>query len=181
MSRSEVATLGGGCFWCLEAVFVDLQGVTDVVSGYSNGEVVNPSYEQVCGGKTGHAEVVKVTFDPDVISFTDILNVFFAIHDPTTRNRQGNDIGTQYRSGIYVHSPEQDATAKELIAKLSAENIWDAPIVTEIVPAATFYAAEEYHQEYFKRNPYQGYCMAVVSPKLSKFRKQFTSRLKSKA
>jgi peptide-methionine (S)-S-oxide reductase len=176
----EVATLGGGCFWCLEAVFDDLQGVTDVVSGYSNGQVVNPTYKQVCSGDTGHAEVVRVTFDRDVISFSDILRVFFAIHDPTSLNHQGNDIGTQYRSGIYTHSDEQATVAKELIARLNAEQIWDRPIVTEVVPAATFYAAEEYHQEYFKRNPFQGYCAAVVSPKVAKFRNQFASRIKSK-
>ena len=180
MNRLETITLGGGCFWCLEAVFDDLQGVTDVVSGYCNGEVTNPSYEQVCGGGTGHAEVVKVTFNAAEISLVDVLGVFFAIHDPTTLNRQGNDVGTQYRSGIYTHSPEQARVAAETIAHLNGEQIWDAPIVTEVVAAEQFYAAEDYHQDYFKQNPGQGYCMAVVSPKLSKFRKQFSNRLKSK-
>ncbi len=180
MNALETITLGGGCFWCVEAVFDDLQGVTDVVSGYSNGHVVNPDYKQVCDGSTGHAEVIKVTFDPGVIAFNDILNVFFAVHDPTTLNRQGNDTGTQYRSGIYFHTPEQERIAKETIARLNSEQIWDAPIVTEVVAADTFYPAEDYHQEYFKRNPYQGYCMAVVSPKVSKFRLKFAGRLKSK-
>ena len=180
MSGQDVITLGGGCFWCLEAVFDDLEGVTDVVSGYCNGHVANPTYEQVCGGNTGHVEVVKVTFDPIQISLVEILGVFFAIHDPTTLNRQGNDVGTQYRSGVYTHSPEQVRVAAETIAHLNGEKIWDAPIVTEVVAAEQFYAAEDYHQDYFKQNPYQGYCMAVVSPKLSKFRKQFSHRLKSK-
>lgn len=177
----QTATLGGGCFWCVEAVFDDLQGVTDVVSGYCNGQVPNPTYEQVCRGTTGHAEVVKVVFDADVISYVEILGVFFAVHDPTTLNRQGNDSGTQYRSGIYTHSDEQARLARETIAHLTTEQLWPKPIVTEVVPAGVFYEAEEYHQDYFARNPEQGYCMAVVSPKLSKFRKQFTSRLKSKA
>jgi peptide-methionine (S)-S-oxide reductase len=176
----QVATLGGGCFWCLEAVFDDLQGVTDVVSGYCNGKVVNPTYKQVCGGDTGHAEVVKVTFDPSVISFVEILGVFFSIHDPTTLNRQGNDVGTQYRSGVYTHSDEQARLAHETIAYLTSEQLWPKPIVTEVVPAGVFYEAEEYHQEYFARNPEQGYCMAVISPKLSKFRQEFVRRSKSK-
>jgi peptide-methionine (S)-S-oxide reductase len=176
----QVATLGGGCFWCLEAVFDDLQGVTDVVSGYCNGKVVNPTYKQVCGGDTGHAEVVKVTFDPSVISFVEILGVFFSIHDPTTLNRQGNDVGTQYRSGVYTHSDEQARLAHETIAHLTSEQLWPKPIVTEVVPAGVFYEAEEYHQEYFARNPEQGYCMAVISPKLSKFRQEFVRRSKSK-
>jgi peptide-methionine (S)-S-oxide reductase len=176
--KLETATLGGGCFWCLEAVFDDLEGVVDVVSGYSNGHVKNPDYKAVCEGTSGHAEVVKVVFDANVISFPEILGVFFSIHDPTTLNRQGNDAGTQYRSGVYFHSAEQERVAHATIAHLNQEQIWDAPIVTEVVAAESFYAAEDYHQEYFKRNPYQGYCMAVVSPKLSKFRKQFSSRLK---
>ena len=180
MNHLETITLGGGCFWCLEAVFDDLEGVTDVVSGYCNGDVTNPTYQQVCSGNTGHAEVVKVTFDPAEISLGEVLGVFFAIHDPTTLNRQGNDAGTQYRSGVYTHSPEQARIAAETIARLNGEKIWDAPIVTEVVPAEHFYAAEDYHQDYFKQNPYQGYCMAVVSPKLSKFRRQFSHRLKSK-
>ena len=178
MQQREVATLGGGCFWCLEAVFDDLQGVTDVISGYCNGQVDNPTYEQVCGGRTGHAEVVRVEFDPAVISYVEILGVFFAIHDPTTLNRQGNDAGSQYRSGIYVHSTQQKQLAQDTITHLTAEDLWGRPIVTEVVDAATFYPAEDYHQTFFKRNPEQGYCMAVVNPKLSKFRKQFASRLK---
>lgn len=178
---NEVATLGGGCFWCVEAVFDDVEGVVDVVSGYCNGQTANPTYKEVCSGDTGHAEVVKVTFDPAVISYTEILGLFFAVHDPTTLNRQGNDVGTQYRSGIYTHSALQEKLARETIAHLDSEKIWDAPIVTEVVPAETFHPAEDYHQEYFKRNPFQGYCMAVVSPKVSKFRKQYASRLKAKA
>ena len=174
----EVATLGGGCFWCLEAVFDDLQGVTDVVSGYAGGHVANPTYEQVCGGRTGHAEVVQVTFDPGVVSFEEVLGVFFGIHDPTTLNRQGADVGTQYRSAIYYHSDAQKATAEAMIAQLNAEHIWSGPIVTEVTPAPVFYPAEDYHQEYFKRNPYQGYCQAVISPKVAKFRKQYSQKLK---
>ena len=179
MKNTEVATLAGGCFWCLEAVFDDLKGVDDVVSGYMGGRGVNPSYEAVCSGTTGHAEVVQVAFDSAIISYKQILMVFFAIHDPTTLNRQGNDSGTQYRSAIFTHSPEQVAVANESIAYLVSEEIWDAPIVTEVVAAETFYQAEDYHQEFFKRNPHQGYCMAVVSPKVSKFRKNFTALLKS--
>ena len=179
MKNIEVATLAGGCFWCLEAVFDDLKGVEDVVSGYMGGRGANPSYEAVCSGTTGHAEVVQLAFDPAVISYKQILMVFFAIHDPTTLNRQGNDSGTQYRSAIFTHSPEQAAIANESIAYLVSEEIWDAPIVTQVVSAETFYPAEDYHQEYFKRNPHQGYCMAVVLPKVSKFRKGFTALLKS--
>ncbi len=177
-SHLQTATLAGGCFWCLEAVFDELQGVSDVVSGYMGGQPPNPSYEQVCGGRTGHAEVVQVKFDPAVTSYEEILSVFFAIHDPTTLNRQGNDIGTQYRSAVFVHSPEQKTAAEKLIAQLNAEKIWDGKIVTEVAAASVFYPAEEYHQEYFKRNPYQGYCMAVVSPKVSKFRQKFVGKLK---
>jgi peptide-methionine (S)-S-oxide reductase len=176
--KLDTATLGGGCFWCLEAVFDDLDGVVDVVSGYCNGHVNNPDYKAVCNGDTGHAEVIKVVFDANVISFVEILGVFFSIHDPTTINRQGNDVGSQYRSGIYTHSDEQARLARETIAHLDQEKIWDAPIVTEVVAAETFYAAEDYHQEYFKRNPYQGYCAAIISPKVSKFRQKFASRLK---
>jgi peptide-methionine (S)-S-oxide reductase len=176
---SEVATLGGGCFWCLEAVYDDLQGVTDVVSGYAGGHVRNPSYEQVCTGMTGHAEVVQVTFDPARISFREVLEVFFSIHDPTTLNRQGADVGTQYRSAIFHHSPAQKQIAGKLIAELNAEGVWSAPIVTEVQPAPEFYPAEAYHQEYFRRNPGQGYCQVVVAPKLAKFRKQFANRLKT--
>jgi peptide-methionine (S)-S-oxide reductase len=181
MMKTETATLGGGCFWCVEAVYDEIDGVIDVVSGYSNGNTDSPDYKSVCSGESGHAEVVRVTFDPSIISYADILDVFFAIHDPTTLNRQGNDVGTQYRSGIYTHSDEQVEIAHSHIAKLTQENIWDAPIVTEVVPAAQFYAAEDYHQEYFKRNPYQGYCMAVVSPKVSKFRQKFAHRLRKGA
>ena len=179
MKNIEVATLAGGCFWCLEAVFDDLKGVEDVVSGYMGGRLVNPSYEAVCDGTTGHAEVVQLAFDPAVISYREILMVFFAIHDPTTLNRQGNDAGTQYRSAIFTHSPTQLTVANEAIASLINEKIWDDAIVTEVVPAATFYPAEDHHQEFFKRNPHQGYCMAVVSPKVSKFRNSFIKLLKS--
>src|SRR5947208_1624911 len=175
----EVATLGGGCFWCLEAVFEQLRGVDKVESGYAGGHVANPTYHQVCNGDTGHAEVVQVTFDPAVVSFHDVLDVFFATHDPTTLNRQGPDVGTQYRSAIYYHSPEQKRTAEERIAELNAAKIWDRPIVTEVVPLQKFYRAEGYHQEYFRDNPGQPYCMAVVSPKVAKFRKQFAAKLKS--
>ncbi|PYS51330.1 MAG: peptide-methionine (S)-S-oxide reductase [Acidobacteria bacterium] len=176
----EVATLAGGCFWCLEAVFDDLRGVESVESGYAGGDIPNPTYQQVCTGKTGHAEVVQVTFDPDVVSFREILEVFFAIHDPTTLNRQGADIGTQYRSAIFYHSPEQKEVAEKLIAELNAENIWDAPIVTEVVPFKELYVAEDYHQEYFANNPSQPYCRAVVAPKVVKFRQKFLGKLKSR-
>lgn len=176
--RSEQATLGGGCFWCLEAVFLDLRGVLRVQSGYTGGHVAQPSYEQVCGGQTGHAEVVQVDFDPAELSYADLLKVFFAIHDPTTLNRQGADVGTQYRSAIFTHGPEQEETAKAVIAELEAERLFDAPIVTQVEPLGVFYPAEEYHQDYFARNPYQPYCLAVVAPKVSKFRKQFIDRLK---
>jgi peptide-methionine (S)-S-oxide reductase len=176
---TEVATLGGGCFWCLEAVFEQLRGVLKVESGYAGGELPNPTYRQVCSGATGHAEVVQVTFDPSVLPFRELLDVFFAIHDPTTLNRQGADIGTQYRSAIFHHAPEQQRTAEQRIAELNAEGIWERPIVTEVVPFTAFYRAEDHHQEYFRRNPTQGYCMAVVSPKVAKFRKQFSARLKS--
>ena len=179
MKNIEVATLAGGCFWCLEAVFDDLKGVEDVVSGYMGGPDANPSYEAVCSGTTGHAEVVQVVFDSSIISYKQILMVFFGIHDPTTLNRQGNDSGTQYRSAIFAHSAEQASIANESIGHLTSEQIWDNAIVTQVVAAETFYPAEEYHQEFFKRNPHQGYCMAVVSPKVSKFRKSFTALLKS--
>jgi peptide-methionine (S)-S-oxide reductase len=177
--KSEVATLGGGCFWCLEAVYDELKGVTDVVSGYSGGHVPNPTYEQVCGKHTGHAEVVQVTFDPEVISFRDVLKVFFTIHDPTTMNRQGNDAGPQYRSAIFCNSPEQKAAAEETIAELNREGLWPRPIVTEVTPFEAFYPAEDYHQEYFARNPYQGYCQAIIAPKVAKFRKKFVDSLKA--
>jgi peptide-methionine (S)-S-oxide reductase len=174
----EIATLGGGCFWCLEAVYDQLNGVTDVVSGYSGGHVRNPSYQAVCNGTTGHAEVVQVTFDPTVITFKDILDVFFTIHDPTTLNRQGNDVGSQYRSAIFYHSPEQKATAEQVIADVNASGAWGKTIVTEVTPFEEYYAAEDYHQEYFEQNPNQGYCTVIIAPKVSKFRKQHFDRLK---
>lgn len=174
----EVTTLAGGCFWCLEAVFDDVRGVEDVVSGYAGGFVVNPTYRQVCDGKTGHAEVVRVTFDPTVITFREILEIFFAIHDPTTLNRQGADVGPQYRSAIFYHSPEQKATAQAVIAELNAAKVFDKPIVTEVTAATKFYPAEDYHQEYFRKNPYQPYCQVVVSPKVAKLRKNFAKKLK---
>jgi len=174
----EVATLAGGCFWCLEAVYDELKGVEDVVSGYSGGKIPYPSYEMVCTGTTGHAEVVQLTFDPKIISFKEILEVFFTIHDPTTLNRQGPDVGTQYRSAIFYHTPGQRAIAEQVIADLGASNVWDAPIVTELKPFEKFYPAEDYHQEYFKRNPNQAYCRVVISPKVAKFRKRFLDKLR---
>lgn len=174
----EVATLGGGCFWCIEAVFDSLQGVISVESGYSGGHLENPTYEDICGGDTGHAEVIRVTFDPAVVAYREILEVFFAIHDPTTLNAQGNDIGTQYRSVIFFHTPEQKAVADAVIRALTEAKEFSRPIVTEISPAPKFYEAEQYHQEYFERNPRQPYCQYVVSPKVAKFRKQFAARLK---
>lgn len=179
MTNLETATLAGGCFWCLEAVFDDVEGVHDVLSGYMGGNDNSPSYEAVCRGTTGYAEVVQVKFDPAVIGFRDLLAIFFAIHDPTTLNRQGNDAGTQYRSAIFTHSPEQASAAREVIANIEGK-VWNDPIVTEVAEATVFYPAEDYHQEYFKRNPYQGYCMAVVSPKVSKFRLKFRERLKTR-
>jgi peptide-methionine (S)-S-oxide reductase len=175
---TEVATLAGGCFWCLEAVYDQLKGVLDVVSGYSGGWADNPSYEAVCTGETGHAESVQVTFDPSGINYRELLEVFFSIHDPTTLNRQGVDVGTQYRSVIFYHSPEQKATAEQVIQELERENIWGKPIVTELVPFSVFYTAEAYHQEYFKRNPYQGYCTVVIAPKVAKFRHKYLEKLK---
>jgi peptide-methionine (S)-S-oxide reductase len=177
----EVATLGGGCFWCLEAVYDDLAGVESVESGYMGGRNPNPTYEDVCSGDTGHAEVVRVTFDPKAISFREILEVFFVIHDPTTLNRQGNDAGTQYRSAIFHHSPEQKQTAGEVIAELAREKVYDDPIVTELVPAVDLWVAERHHQEYFSRNPGQSYCMWVVAPKVQKFRKHFLAKVKKAA
>ena len=176
---NQLATLAGGCFWCLEAVFDQLKGVHSVESGYMGGRKPNPTYEEVCGGATGHAEVVQVTFDPEALSYTDLLSVFFAIHDPTQLNRQGNDVGTQYRSAIFYHSEEQKRAAEALVAKLTAERLFSGRIVTEIVPASQFFVAEDYHQEYFARvgagNPY---CSAVIEPKVAKFRKNFVERLK---
>ena len=177
----DVATLAGGCFWCLEAVYDGMKGVQAVESGYMGGRSENASYEDVCSGETGHAEVVRVTFDPAVVSFEELLEVFFVIHDPTTLNRQGNDVGTQYRSAIFYHSPEQKAAAESVIARLSAAKLWSGKIVTEVTPASRFYMAERYHQEYFARNPYQPYCQAVVAPKVAKFRKHFLEKLKQKA
>jgi len=175
---TQTATLAGGCFWCLEAVFDELRGVESVVSGYSGGARPNPTYHEVCSGLTGHAEVVQVMFDPEVISFDDLLRVFFAIHDPTTLNRQGADVGTQYRSAIFYHDDTQHASAKRIITELSAAGLWDAPIVTEVSAFEAFYPAEEYHQEYFASNPNQPYCRAVVAPKVAKFRREFVDRLK---
>jgi len=179
MTQTQTATLAGGCFWCLEAVFDNLQGVTDVVSGYAGGTKVNPTYRQVCTGETGHAEVVQIKFEPSIISYRELLEVFFSIHDPTTLNRQGADVGTQYRSAIFYHSPEQKKTAEETIAALTEEKVWAEPIVTEVVPLDVFYPAEDYHQEYFAKNPAQGYCQMVVAPKVAKFRQKFSSRLKA--
>lgn len=178
---TEYATLGGGCFWCLDAVYRDLNGVTEVVSGYAGGHVENPTYEQVCGKRTGHAEVVRVGFDPAVISYGDLLRVFFTIHDPTTKDRQGNDVGPQYRSVIFAETPEQMATAREVMSEISAAGIWGAPLVTELQPAMTFWPAEAEHQDYFNRNPWSGYCRAVIAPKVLKFRKSFAERLKKGA
>ena len=175
----QIATLAGGCFWCLEAVYNELEGVTSVKSGYMGGKTANPTYEDVCSGSTGHAEVVQVAFDPEVVSYDDLLGVFFAIHDPTTLNRQGNDVGTQYRSAIFYHSPEQKAAAEALIARLTREKLFARPIVTEVAPASTFHPAEAYHQQYFERvgmaNPY---CTYVIEPKVAKFRKHYVDRLK---
>ena len=176
-NSTETATLGGGCFWCLDAAFRQLRGVTSVVSGYAGGRVKNPTYHQVCGGDTGHAEVVQVTFDPRELSYRDLLTVFFTIHDPTTLDRQGADVGPQYRSVIFYHTPEQRTEAERLIAELGAERLWDDPIVTELAPAPTFYPAESYHQDYFAKNPSQGYCQAVVAPKVAKVRKAFFAKL----
>jgi len=177
-TNREVATLAGGCFWCLEAVFLEVKGVEKVVSGYAGGHEPNPNYEDVCSGGTGHAEVVQVTFDPAVLSYRDVLNVFFSIHDPTTLNRQGHDAGTQYRSAIFTHSVEQDRVARQAIDELTAEKVWDDPIVTQVEAAGEFFPAEEYHQNYFARNPDQPYCRAVVAPKVAKFRKQHLERLR---
>jgi peptide-methionine (S)-S-oxide reductase len=178
-SNLATAVLGGGCFWCLDAVFRELAGVRSVESGYAGGRVPDPTYEAVCGGDTGHAEVVRVAFDPSVLSYRDLLRVFFTIHDPTTRNRQGNDVGTQYRSVIFCSSPEQRADAEAVVAELTAEGLWRDPVVTEIAGSAPFYPAETYHQGYFSRNGNQPYCAYVVAPKVAKFRKAFRERLKA--
>jgi peptide-methionine (S)-S-oxide reductase len=174
---SEIATLAGGCFWCLDSVFRDLRGVEKVESGYAGGQYPNPTYQDVCSGMTGHAEVIQVTFDPSIISFRDLLGVFFTIHDPTTLNRQGGDVGTQYRSAVFYHSPEQRETAEQVIDELNRNQVWDAPIVTEVTKFGSYYPAEEYHQNYFARNPEQPYCQAVIAPKVSKFRKAYFDRL----
>jgi peptide-methionine (S)-S-oxide reductase len=178
MHKLEIATLGGGCFWCLEAIFNELRGVEKVVSGYSGGSVPDPTYSEVCSGTTGHAEAVQITFDPQIISFKELLQVFFTIHDPTTLNRQGADVGTQYRSVIFYHTAEQKSVAQEVIAELEKAKVWDAPIVTALMPFEAFYPAEEYHQEYYNRNPEQPYCRVVIEPKVVKFRKQFLAKLK---
>ena len=178
-NQKELATLGGGCFWCLEAVYKDLQGVEKVVSGYAGGHVPNPSYQAVCTGTTGHAEVVQLTFDPQVISFREILQVFFTIHDPTTLNRQGNDVGPQYRSAIFYSSPDQQQAAEAAIAE--AQPLWSRPIVTEVTPLDKFYLGEDYHQDYYERNAYQPYCQVVIAPKVSKFRKMYIEKLKKPA
>ena len=177
-TRTEVATLGGGCYWCLEAIFEQIVGVTKVVSGFSGGHVKNPSYKEVCTDTTGHAEVVQVTFDPDVISYREILELYFAFHDPTTLNRQGGDVGHQYRSVIFTHSPEQAQTARALVANLAAAGTFDDPIVTEIAPFSEFYTAEDYHQGYYRNNSEQPYCRAVISPKIAKLRQKYAARLK---
>jgi peptide-methionine (S)-S-oxide reductase len=176
MAQSEIAVLGGGCFWCTEAVYLEVKGINKVESGYTGGPQPDPTYEQVCSGTTGHAEVVRLEFDPAVISYRDILEIFFTIHDPTTLNRQGNDVGTQYRSVIYFQSPEQEATARQVIAEMA--HVWDAPIVTELSPAQPYFKAEDYHQNYFAQHPLQGYCAFVVGPKVAKFRKMHSARLK---
>lgn len=178
MSNLAVVALGGGCFWCTEAVFVRVKGVVDVESGYCNGQHPNPCYEDVCTGTTGHAEVVRLTYDPAVIGLRQLLQIFFAAHDPTTLNRQGHDLGTQYRSGVYFTEPDQQTVARELIAELEAEQVFDAPIVTEVAPLSNYHAAEEYHQDFFEKNPYQGYCLAVAAPKVVKLKKVFADWVK---
>ena len=179
MSELQTITLGGGCFWCTEAVYVKVRGVTDVESGYCNGHLVKPSYEQVCTGDTGHNEVVKLVFDPAQISLEDILEIFFVIHDPTTLNRQGNDAGTQYRSGIYVSTPEQGGIARSILADMTQAKVFGRPIVTEVLPLSNYWPAEDYHQDFFERNPFQGYCVAVAGPKVEKFRKTFARLVKT--
>ncbi len=178
MISLEVAILAGGCFWCIEAVFREINGVENVVSGYTGGTIVNPTYQRVCAGGTGHAEAVQISFNPSKISYREILEIFFSIHDPTTLNRQGADVGTQYRSAIFYHGDEQKTIADTVIKELDKAKLWEKPIVTQIVPLDKFYAAEDYHQEYFSRNPEQAYCQMVISPKVNKFRQQWTKRLK---
>ena len=179
MKETQLATLAGGCFWCLEAVFEQLRGVTKVQSGYAGGQVANPSYEAVSTGTTGHAEVVQVAFDPPIVSYRDLLGVFFTLHDPTTLNAQGGDVGTQYRSAIFYHDDEQRDTAEEVVRELEAKHVFDDPIVTEIAPLTTFYPAEEYHREYYRRNPNQSYCRAVIAPKVAKLRSKYLEKLKA--
>jgi peptide-methionine (S)-S-oxide reductase len=174
-----IATLGGGCFWCLDPIFDELTGVEDVEVGYAGGAVANPSYQGVCSGTTGHAEVVQISFDPGLLSFSAILEVFFSVHDPTTLNRQGADVGSQYRSAIFYHNEEQRQAAEDAIRRLEDDGVWDAPIVTEVTPFSMFYLAEAYHQDYFRNNPNQGYCQAVINPKVAKFQKHYAHRLKS--
>jgi peptide-methionine (S)-S-oxide reductase len=178
LPKEEIATLGGGCFWCLEAVYDRMEGVNSVESGYMGGHIVHPTYEQVCTGKTGHAEVVQIRFDREITSYREILDVFFAIHDPTTADRQGNDVGPQYRSVIFYHSPEQNRIAREVIDELGIHGTWGRPIVTQVQPASEFYVAENYHQEYFANNPRQPYCMFVVAPKVGKFQEKFADKMK---
>ena len=177
--KQQIATLAGGCFWCLEAVYDQMKGVVSVESGYIGGHLERPTYEAVCGGRTGHAEAVRITFDSEIVTYRVLVEVFFVIHDPTTLNRQGHDVGTQYRSAIFYHSPEQKRIAEEVVAYVTKEQVYPNPIVTELVPATTWYEAEPYHQEYFAKNPFQGYCTAVVGPKVIKFRKHFAAKLKS--
>ncbi len=179
-NQTDIATLAGGCFWCLQPIFEELKGVENVVVGYSGGTVANPTYEQVCTGKTGHAESVQITFNPEVISYADLLRVFFTVHDPTTLNRQGADVGTQYRSAIFYHNQQQKETAEKVIKELEDKGVWDNPIVTEVTKYKTFYKAEKYHQEYYEKNPNQAYCRIVIDPKVNKFRKKFSDRLKKK-
>jgi len=177
-AKTEIATLGGGCFWCVEAVYLEIRGVSKVESGYSGGDVADPSYEQVTGKKTGHAEVVQVTFDPGIVSYKDLLQIFFTVHDPTTRDRQGADVGPQYRSIVFYRTPEQQKVATEVIAQVEAEKLYKDPVVTELTPFKAFYRAEDRHQNYYARNPYQPYCMVVIAPKVAKFRKKWQARLK---
>jgi peptide-methionine (S)-S-oxide reductase len=178
---TATAVIGGGCFWCTEAVFLELEGVSAVKSGYAGGSVVNPTYEQICTGRTGHAEVIRITFDPAVISYADLLRVFFATHDPTTPNRQGNDVGTQYRSSIFPETEDETRVAREVMAEIEARGIWGRPLVTTIEPLTVFYPAEAYHDDYYARNPGAGYCRVIVAPKVAKVRKEFTDRLRRKA
>lgn len=181
MTELETATLGGGCFWCIEAVYLDLKGVKQAISGYAGGHVDNPSYKEVCNGSTGHAEVVQIHFDPEIITYRDVLKIFFTVHNPTTPNRQGNDVGTQYRSIILYHNEQQKQIAEEVMEEVTQEKIWDRPLVTQLEPLENFYEAEDYHQNYYNKNPNQGYCQIVIAPKVSKFRKMYYDQLKENA